>query len=350
MSAELSRDPDFRARFLREADLAATLDHPNIVEVYNRGETDEGQLWIAMQYVPGSDADKELKHGGMTAARAVHIVVEVAKALDYAHRRNLLHRDVKPANFLLAANDERVFLADFGIARALDDATKLTSTGTVLASVAYAAPESLTGQRLDSRADIYSLGCSLFQMLSGSTPFAGSGWAGTAAAHLSQPPPRLTDRNPALPRAIDDVIAKAMAKEPDERYPSAQDLARAAAQALDAEVTAPVQPREATTAPLTPGPPAPVPARPPNQPSPRQTPPPTPPVGGLAASRQLFRWLCQRPRRPPPGGIHGTGCSAVDAAPARAAAASPPRSPRRADHGADRRGDRGGGDHCGAHR
>jgi eukaryotic-like serine/threonine-protein kinase len=263
LSAELSQNPDFRARFIREADLAATLDHPNIVAVYNRGETDEGQLWIAMQYVPGSDADNEVKGNGMDPGRAVHIIGEVAKALDHAHRRKLLHRDVKPANFLLAPDDERVLLADFGIARALDDATGLTATGMVLASVAYAAPESLSGQHVDGRADIYSLGCSLYRMLSGTTPFSNSGgWAATAAAHISQSPPPLTARNPALPAAIDDVITKAMAKEPDERYQSAQDLARATADALDADLTAPVRPKSTVTAPWTPAP-QPAPTRPP---------------------------------------------------------------------------------------
>jgi serine/threonine protein kinase len=272
LSAELSATPDFRTRFIREADLAATLDHPNIVAVYNRGETDEGQLWIAMQYVQGSDADKEVSGRGMDPARAVHIIGEVAKALDYAHRRKLLHRDVKPANFLLAPNDERVLLADFGIARALDDATGLTATGVVMASVAYAAPESMAGLPVDHRADIYSLGCSLYRMLTGATPFAGSGGlAAIAAAHVSQPPPRLTDRNPALPAAIDDVIAKAMAKEPDQRYQSAGELGRAAADALDTDVTSPVRPQGLPTAPWSSRPPQP----PPTQPAP--APPGQPP-------------------------------------------------------------------------
>ena len=192
LSSEYSQDPQFRARFVREADLAATLDHPNIVAIYNRGETDDGRLWIAMQYVPGSDADKEITQGRMTPKRAVHIITELAEALDYAHGRNLLHRDVKPANFLLAPQDARVLLADFGIARALDDSAGLTATGMVLASVAYAAPETLTGKGVDRRADIYSLGCSLYRMLTAKTPFAGH-MAGVAMAHLSQPAPRVTE-------------------------------------------------------------------------------------------------------------------------------------------------------------
>lgn len=233
LSSELSQDAHFRARFEREAELAATLDHPNIVTVYSRGETDD-QLWIAMQYVAGSDADKELSQGRMSPQRAVHIVGEVAKALHYAHRRHLLHRDVKPANFLLAHNDERVFLADFGIARALDEVVGLTQTGMIMASVAYASPESLTGEPADHRSDIYSLGCSLYRMLTGRAPYARSGgMAAGAAAHLTEPPPRATDIVPSLPAAMDAVIATAMAKKPDERYQSAMDLAYAAARALD---------------------------------------------------------------------------------------------------------------------
>ena len=257
LSAELSQDEQFRARFLREADLAATLDHPNIVTVHNRGETPEGQLWIAMQFVAGSDADKELRDGRMSPQRAVHIVGEVGKALDYAHRRQLLHRDVKPANFLLGSDDDRVFLADFGIARALDDAVNLTQTGMVMATIAYAAPESLSGYTVDGRADIYSLGCSLYSMLTQKAPFAHSGgMAAVMAAHLTEPPPRATDRVPALPAAIDAVIARAMAKEPADRYQSARELAADAARALD-DTTAAVR-----TAPVAP-------TRPPGAPAPR---------------------------------------------------------------------------------
>jgi eukaryotic-like serine/threonine-protein kinase len=234
LSEGLSRDDHFRARFLREADLAATLDHPNIVTVYTRGETDDGQLWIAMQYVDGSDAEKETRARRMSPQRAVHIVGEVAKALDYAHRRQLLHRDVKPANFLLGSDDERVFLADFGIARALDDAVNLTQTGMVVATIAYASPESLSGYSVDGRSDIYSLGCSLYDLLTQRSPFGSSGgMAATMAAHLNQPPPRATDLVPALPSAIDHVIARAMAKNPADRYQSAREMASAAAQALD---------------------------------------------------------------------------------------------------------------------
>src|SRR5262245_8593291 len=158
-SAELSRDPDFRARFLREADVAAAVDHPQIVSAYNRGETDDGQLnRDAVRRWHRRRRRAARRHD--TAPRAVHIISEVAKALDFAHAHNVVHRDVKPANFLLsgpADEAERALLGDFGIARALDD-VGLTATGSVMAALAYAAPEVLSGMAFDRRADIYSLG------------------------------------------------------------------------------------------------------------------------------------------------------------------------------------------------
>jgi len=242
LSAELSADPAFRTRFQREADVASALDHPNIVTVYSRGETETGQLWIAMQYVAGSDAERETDAGRMTPARAVRITAAIADALDYAHRRGgLVHRDVKPANFLLAdpgdaGGEERILLADFGIARALDDAVGLTGTGNLVMTVAYAAPEMLAGGgQVDGRADIYSLGCSLYRMLTGKAPFAGAvGIPAMMAAHLYAPPPRVTELRPDLSAALDAVIATALAKDPDQRYGTARELAAAAAAALDA--------------------------------------------------------------------------------------------------------------------
>ncbi|WP_428844312.1 serine/threonine-protein kinase PknH/PknJ [Mycolicibacter sinensis] len=235
LSAELSRNPDFRARFIREAEVAARLDHPHIVSVYNRGQTADGQLWIAMQFVDGTDADAAQRSGTMTAQRAVHIVTDVAQALDYAHARGVIHRDVKPANFLLSGTpeaDERALLGDFGIARALDD-VGLTATGSVLATIAYAAPEALSGAHLDGRADIYSLGCTLFSLLTGRTPFSSAnGMAAVMMAHLHQPPPRVSDFLSHLPAALDVVIATAMAKDPAARFPSASALAQAAQAAL----------------------------------------------------------------------------------------------------------------------
>ncbi|WP_396910356.1 protein kinase [Mycolicibacterium sp.] len=292
LSAELSHDDQFRVRFLREADLAATLDHPNIVTVYNRGDTEDGQLWIAMQLVAGTDADKELRDKKMTPARAVTIITEVAKALDYAHRRHILHRDVKPANFLLAEDDERIFLADFGIARAVDEAVGLTQTGMVMASVAYAAPETLSGEGVDHRADIYALGCSLYRLLTGKTPFAAgtAGMAAVAAGHLSKPPPRVTDVAPHLPTALDGVVAKAMAKDPAQRYQTATELANAAVSALNDEATIAVQRQPASGgtqqwAPAAPpAPTTPHPQAPPISPPQRYTPPPQPAYQGAQST------------------------------------------------------------------
>ncbi|WP_322857940.1 serine/threonine-protein kinase PknH/PknJ [Mycobacterium shigaense] len=235
LSAELSRDPDFRARFVREADTAAALAHPQIVSVYNRGQTEDGQLWIAMQFVDGTDAEAALRAGTMTPHRAVRIITEVAKALDFAHANHVIHRDIKPGNFLLSGPvgpEERVLLGDFGIARALDD-VGLTATGAVLATVGYAAPEVLSNGRIDGRVDIYSLGCTLFRLLTGHTPFeATNGAAAVMMAHMFTPPPRPSDAVPSLPVGLDHVIAIAMAKDPAARFPSAGALAQAAASAL----------------------------------------------------------------------------------------------------------------------
>ncbi|OBH11211.1 serine/threonine-protein kinase [Mycobacterium sp. E1747] len=234
LSAELSVDHQFRVRFTREADLAATLNHPNIVRVYNRGETDDGHLWIAMEYVEGTAAN-DLDRANLTPTRIVRIVTDVAAALDYAHSRRVLHRDIKPGNFLVSApgsDHERVLLADFGIARALDDATTLTATGSMVGTAAYAAPETIEGRSADPRSDIYSLGCALFRLLTSRTPYEDSSLSAMLAGHLMRPVPRPTDINPTLPREIDDVMARALAKDPAERFQTAGALAAATAAAL----------------------------------------------------------------------------------------------------------------------
>ncbi|MEU4342698.1 serine/threonine-protein kinase [Nocardia sp. NPDC023852] len=237
LSADLSTDDEFRARFEREANLAAGLDHPNIVAVYNRGEED-GQLWIAMQYVPGTDAAEEARKGRavMTPERALRTVSEVGKGLDYAHRRGLLHRDVKPANFLLSTVDgddeERVLLTDFGVAKSSEDGQDLTATGNFMATVAYAPPEQLVGGTLDPRADIYSLGCSFFKLLTGQNPYPSTMPAVVMMGHLHEPPPRLSTVRPDLPAALDGVIEKVMAKDPAHRYGTCREFIQAAEAAL----------------------------------------------------------------------------------------------------------------------
>lgn len=279
LSAELSLDRQFRVRFTREADLAATLNHPNIVRVYNRGETDDGQLWIAMEYVEGT-AVSDLSRADLTFARIVRIIGDVAAALDYAHSRRVLHRDIKPSNFLVSAprtDHERVLLADFGIARAVDEATALTGTGLLVGTAAYAAPEAIEGaRRVDHRADIYSLGCALFRLLTGRTPYDPTGSASLPAiamGHLMRPIPRATDLVPSLPPAIDDVIARALAKNPDDRPPTAAALAAATAAALSTSTQRPAPASGPETKSWAP-PPLSYPS----------TTPPGPPTGGPAAA------------------------------------------------------------------
>ncbi|MFE3188646.1 serine/threonine-protein kinase [Nocardia sp. NPDC059240] len=236
LSADLTTNEEFRGRFEREANVVAGMDHPNIVAVHNRGE-ENGQLWIAMQYVEGTDASAELKRDptAVPPLRALSIVTQIGRGLDYAHRRGLLHRDVKPANFLLSSaggEDERALLADFGVAKSAEDTVELTQTGSFVATIAYAPPEQLAGQPLDHRADIYSLGCAFFKLLTGRNPYPATQPALVMMGHLHEPPPRATDVNPHLPAALDAVFARVMAKNPADRYNSCRDFAEAAAAAL----------------------------------------------------------------------------------------------------------------------
>ena len=231
LRADVSADREFRERFHREADLSATLWHPNIVQVHDRGEFD-GQLWIAMDYVDGTDAAKLMKPrypAGMPTRDVCAIVTAVAGALDYAHQRGLLHRDVKPANILLTNPEDgerRILLADFGIARRHDDISGLTATNMTVGTVAYCAPEQLMGGDIDGRADQYALACTAFHLLTGAPPFVNSNPAVVIGNHLSSPPPRLTTRRPDL-APIDGVLARAMAKEPAQRFPTCRAFAAA---------------------------------------------------------------------------------------------------------------------------
>ncbi|MBA2416037.1 MAG: protein kinase [Geodermatophilaceae bacterium] len=284
LRADLSADPGFRARFEREADLASRLDHGNIVTVYDRGCTDE-QLWIDMQYVDGIDASQALEGtpAAMTVDRVLRIVGEVGSGLDFAHRHGLWHRDVKPANILLAdSNDpeepERVLLTDFGVAKAVDEARQLTSTGNMLATLAYAAPEQIESRALDHRVDIYALGCVLYELLTGMVPFPEDTAYATMAAHLNKPPPRPSAVLSSLPAGLDDVVARAMAKNREDRFASCRELAKAARATLNppAEPARPIA--RVSTAPVTqvqsvPRPPAPGPvptAEPPTPSAPPQ--------------------------------------------------------------------------------
>ncbi|BDU05395.1 serine/threonine protein kinase [Nocardia cyriacigeorgica] len=236
LSPQHSSDDEFRARFVREAELAARLDHPHIIAVHDRGVA-EDLLWIAMQYVDGTDAAELIRRhpSGLAPARVARIVAQAARGLDAAHRAGMLHRDVKPANLLIEARpggDEWVYVTDFGIARAAGSATALTESGVVLATLAYAAPEQLAARPVDQRADVYALGCTLFELLTASKPFPRPTAAAVLHAHLQEPPPRASVVNPALPASIDAVVAQALAKDPGQRFPTCGALAAAVSAAL----------------------------------------------------------------------------------------------------------------------
>jgi serine/threonine-protein kinase len=235
LPSNLTEDLEFRQRFNREANLAASLYHEHIVGIHDRGEY-QGQLWISMDYVEGTDAAQLLRTeypSGMPKADVVEIVSAVADALDYAHSRGMLHRDVKPANILLgsispASPRRRILLADFGIARELGEISDLTATNMLVGTTAYCAPEQLRGYDLDARADQYALGCAAFNLLTGSAPFQHSNPAVVISQHLSAAPPLVSERRPELAQ-LDAVIAKAMAKNPKERYATCADFASALA-------------------------------------------------------------------------------------------------------------------------
>jgi serine/threonine protein kinase, bacterial len=243
LAPHVSDDSTYRERFNREAQNAATLSHPHIVAVYDRGEF-EGQLWISMAYVEGTDAGRLLVkqyRKGMPPEEVVRIVTAVADALDYAHQRQLLHRDVKPANILLAELDSggwRASLADFGIARRIDDSTGLTQTNMTVGTVAYAAPEQLMGLELDGRADQYSLAATAFELLTGSHLYLDGNPAVVISQHVSAPPPAIADRKPEL-SGVGPVLSKALAKSPRDRYDTCMDFANALARHLDVDATMP---------------------------------------------------------------------------------------------------------------
>jgi serine/threonine-protein kinase len=240
MALKVSSDDEYRERFNREAQNVATLWHQNIVAIHDRGE-DEGRLWIAMDYVEGTDAgqlllEKDYRRG-VPPADVVRIVSAVADALDYAHQSLLLHRDVKPANILLANMDSdrwRALLADFGIARRVDDSSGLTETNMAVGTVAYAAPEQLMGMTLDGRADQYSLAATAFELLTGSHLYLDRNPAVVISQHVSAPPPAIADRKPELSE-LGPVLSKALAKSPADRYDTCTDFASALARHLDGD-------------------------------------------------------------------------------------------------------------------
>jgi YVTN family beta-propeller protein len=225
-------DERFRERLLRESRLAASLDHPNVVPVYDAGEAD-GRLFIAMRYVDGVDLKALLRDSAPLAPeRVIDIVGQLAEALDAAHQRGLVHRDVKPSNVLLDQQGDRdhAYLADFGLTHS--PAAAGPTDGQFMGTVDYVAPEQIRGDVVDGRADQYALGCLLFECLTGSLPFRDRSEVAAIFAHLQEPPPVASERREALPPAVDAVLARAMAKEPEQRFDSCRELVAATHDAL----------------------------------------------------------------------------------------------------------------------
>ena len=285
ITADRAGDPEFRERFERESRMAAAIDHPNIVPIYAAGE-ERGALYIVMRYVPGTDLHALIKRGGrLPAQRAAAIVAQLASALDVAHAAGLVHRDVKPANVLLAGDGagDHAYLSDFGLARSLDPDEPLTESGSWIGTVDFASPEQLGGERLDARSDVYSLGCVLHAAITGTPPFPRGTVPATLLAHLQDPPPKPSQAG--ADAGFDRIVARALAKAPADRYPSAGDLGRAALAAARGEAVTATE-RTVAIGPAAPG------ADPPTAPTAIAA--AGPPVAGSPARTRVRR------RREPP--------------------------------------------------
>jgi hypothetical protein len=240
IAPEAAADEVFARRFAEESRIAAAIEHPNVVPIYAAGE-EEGVPWIAMRFLPGSDLGRRLAREGRVDRReAVSLIAQVGNGLDAIHAAGLVHRDVKPANVLLAGEPgaQHAYITDFGVARNVATESGLTQTGRFVGTLDYVAPEQISGQPIDARADVYALGCLLFKLLTGEVPFPREGEAARLYAHLHDPPPAPSLYIPETPMALDDVVMRAMSKSPEDRYPSAGDLGRAAQAALSGGVVA----------------------------------------------------------------------------------------------------------------
>jgi Protein kinase domain/Domain of unknown function (DUF4440) len=236
ITPDLAEEPGFRERFQRESRIAAALDHPHVITVHHAGEED-GLLFITMRLIDGEDLRAVLeREGRLEPRRAARIVGQVAEALDAAHASSLVHRDIKPANVLIAGSGDRehVYLTDFGLTKRDTSIDGLTRTGEIVGTLDYIAPEQIRGESVDARTDVYALGCMLFELVTGDVPFEGDVYAAKVFAHLNTPAPSVTDRVPGAPPTLDEVVRRALEKDPGNRYQSAGELGAAAIAATDA--------------------------------------------------------------------------------------------------------------------
>ncbi len=237
IAPEAAADEVFARRFAEESRIAASIEHPNVVPIYAAGE-EGGVPYIAMRFVAGSDLGRRIEsEGRLDPERAATLIAQVGNGLDAIHAAGLVHRDVKPANVLLSGEpgSEHAYITDFGVARNVATQSGLTQTGRFVGTLDYVAPEQISGGAVDARVDVYALGCLLFKLLSGQVPFPREGEAARLYAHLNDPPPAPSLYAPGTPMALDDVVIRAMSKQPGDRYPSAGDLGRAALAALSGE-------------------------------------------------------------------------------------------------------------------
>jgi Protein kinase domain len=278
IAPDLAEDEEFRTRFKRESLLAASIEHQNVIPIYEAGEVD-GVLFLSMRYVEGTDLRSLLEpEGSLEPRRATRIVAQVAEALDAAHRAGLVHRDVKPGNILIASGDH-AYLTDFGLTKRAASESALTKTGQLVGTVDYVAPEQIEGFRVDARSDVYALACVLYHLLTGQVPYERPSDMARLFAHVNSPPPVPSTTEPAVPHELDEVVARGMAKDPDERYQSAGDLGRAAVAGAERRTIA--EPERSVArgeaAPSTPGV------------------APTPPAAGappsVAGARSRRRWI-----------------------------------------------------------
>lgn len=299
IKSQFANDRKFRTRFERESHAAATLQEPHVIPIHGFGEID-GSLFIDMRLVRGNDLESLIAKGPLEPSRAVAIIAQIAAALDAAHAEGLVHRDVKPQNIVVTPADF-AYLVDFGIAEVMGENTRLTAANMRVGSWAYMAPERFSDRDITPSADVYSLACVLYEALTGQLPFPADSQGGFVAAHLATPPPRPSLTNPRVPATLDDVIARGMAKEPDDRYGSAGALARASERALrsgvrtavDATDQAPTRPATWPPIPQPPIPQPPMPVRPQQQVYPQTFPPsgPQPVVPSETPAKTRPRWL-----------------------------------------------------------